>query len=253
MPAMDYSLIAKYYDVYVKMDLDIPFFLEEAKAASSVLELMSGTGRVSIPLAEAGVNLTCVDSSPDMLSFLRKKLAERALSACVLEMNACNLSLSDTFDLVIIPFHSFAEILDPEDQYKALAGIRQLLGQSGRFICTLHNPPVRLDSVNGKVRPLGKHPLPDGKGILYLSTVEVFDAVHHVVRGTQIYEFCDYEANTVSKSAVDLRFYVHEKDAFQDLAQSAGFEVLELYGDYSRSEFRQDNSPFMIWVFGRRK
>ena len=72
---MDYGRIAHLYDAYVHSDFDVAFFLEETRAASQVLELMSGTGRLSIPLLEAGVSLSCVDQSPEMLASLREKLA----------------------------------------------------------------------------------------------------------------------------------------------------------------------------------
>lgn len=38
---------------------------------------MYGTGRISIPVLEAGVNLTCMDASPAMLGILRQKLAAK--------------------------------------------------------------------------------------------------------------------------------------------------------------------------------
>ena len=51
--AIDYTRIADIYDEFVRESFDIPFFLEEClKANGDVLELMSGTGRVSIPLLE---------------------------------------------------------------------------------------------------------------------------------------------------------------------------------------------------------
>ena len=53
------------------LDADIPFFREMcADATGDVLELMSGTGRVSLPLLRAGVTLTCVDYSAEMLRVL---------------------------------------------------------------------------------------------------------------------------------------------------------------------------------------
>ena len=117
-----------------------------------------------------------------MLALLQKKLGDKALSACVHEMDVCDLSLKGQFDLIIIPFHSFAEILDGDDQCTVLSGIRRLLPETGRFICTLHNPPARLRSVNGQLAQLGKHPLPDGQGTLFLSAVQHYDAVSHIVR-----------------------------------------------------------------------
>jgi ubiquinone/menaquinone biosynthesis C-methylase UbiE len=83
---MDYSQVADLYDAYARTDFDVPFFCEEAEGCTNVLELMSGTGRLSIPLLEAGVPLSCLDSSAEMLAVLRRKLAARQLSAPVFEM-----------------------------------------------------------------------------------------------------------------------------------------------------------------------
>jgi ubiquinone/menaquinone biosynthesis C-methylase UbiE len=81
MPAMDYSRIAHLYDAYVKTEFDVSFFISVTKGWDSVLELMCGTGRLSIPLLKAGVPLTCVDSSPVMLALFREKLRREGLSA----------------------------------------------------------------------------------------------------------------------------------------------------------------------------
>ncbi|MEM9266020.1 MAG: class I SAM-dependent methyltransferase [Cyanobacteria bacterium P01_F01_bin.13] len=72
-----YANVADIYDSYVQTTLDIPFLLDQVKGTSSeVLELMSGTGRISLPLIEAGATLTCVDKSPEMLAILEKKLTQ---------------------------------------------------------------------------------------------------------------------------------------------------------------------------------
>ena len=248
---MDYSRVAHYYDSYVQTSLDVNFFLQESKNAIRVLELMSGTGRLSLPLIQAGVNLTCVDSSPEMLAILRQKLMQQNLQANVLEMDVCQMSLAGEFDLIVIPFHSFAEILDPPDQRRALEEIFRLLSPSGRFICTLHNPPVRLKSVDGKVTFLGKHTLPDNTGTLLLSTVQQYEASTHRVKGAQFYELYDTSGVMQSKWFVDLEFYLHQKNDFSKLIQSIGFSTLNLYGDYSHSAFVENSSPFMLWVLGK--
>ncbi|RIK74376.1 hypothetical protein DCC62_15450 [candidate division KSB1 bacterium] len=64
MQHIDYNSIAEIYDVYVTANYDIPFFLSEIKPVQGpILELMAGTGRLSLPLIESGAKLTCVDSS----------------------------------------------------------------------------------------------------------------------------------------------------------------------------------------------
>ena len=248
MAAIDYSKVAHLYDAYVKTDIDVPFLLKEAQGCDSVLELMAGTGRVSLPLVEAGVTLTCIDSSEEMLSILRRKLKDRGLSAKVYEMDVCDLALDDTFDLIILPFNSFSEIVSPSDQRKALSAIREHLFHRGRFICTLHNPPVRLTSVNGQLKQYGKYPLPDDTGTFILSAIENYDAERHIVSGSQFYEILDTNGVILYKNSIDITFYLHEKSGFEALIQSQGFSIRNLYGDYSYSKFETDTSPFMIWI-----
>jgi ubiquinone/menaquinone biosynthesis C-methylase UbiE len=79
MPAMDYNRVAHLYDTHVQMERDVPFFLKEVRQAQGpVLELTAGTGRVSLPLLRAGIDLTCLDSSVAMLEVFRKKLNAEA-------------------------------------------------------------------------------------------------------------------------------------------------------------------------------
>jgi SAM-dependent methyltransferase len=249
MPAMDYDNVAHLYDAYVDTALDVEFFCREARDVTGpVLELMSGTGRVSIPLLEAGVDLTCVDSSPAMLEVFRGKLKQRGLSAELVVADLCALSLDRRFELIFIPFHSFAEIVEPARQREALQRVRAHLARDGRFICTLHNPPVRLRPADGRPRTLGEFPVLEGHGTLVLSAVEHYDATAKLVTGTQIYEVRDADGRTVSREVLDVGWFVHHKDAFAELVQSLGYTTRALYGDYERAPFDLQRSPFMIWV-----
>ena len=250
MPSsIDYAKIADFYDTFVKVDFDVPFFIEEArKASGEVLELMSGTGRVSIPLVEAGVSLTCIDNSPEMLAVLHKKLKERAVDASIYQMDVRELNLGKQFDLIIIPFHSFAELLSPSDQKKALANACEHLSRRGSFICTLHNPSVRVKPVDGRPHLLGAYPLPGGKRRLLVWLVENYEAASHLVRGIELLEEYDTKGVMQSKRMLDIRFYLFRRGEFERLAKSVGFKVTALYGDYQYSDYNEKDSPFMIWV-----
>jgi SAM-dependent methyltransferase len=251
MPAMDYSKVASLYDLYANADSDVPFFVQAAQERQSVLELMCGTGRLSIPLIEAGVRLSCLDSSAEMLNVFRGKLRARGISVPIYEMDASNFSLAARYDLVIIPFNSFAEISDPLEQEKSLKAIHAHLLEGGRLICTLHNPPVRLASVDGRLQQRGIFPLPESDGHLLLSTVENYDPATRLVKGAQFYELYDTGGVLQSKRFVQLTFYLHGKDDFEGLVRSQGFEVEALYGDYQRAEFDPQRSPFMIWSLAK--
>jgi len=78
-----------------------------------VLELLAGTGCVSLPLVRAGVHLTCVENAPEMLARLRHKLAPEQLSAQVHERDLRPLAVDKQFHLILPPFHSFSELVSP--------------------------------------------------------------------------------------------------------------------------------------------
>ncbi len=249
---MDYSKVAELYDLYAQSEIDVPFFLQEAQGCRRVLELTSGTGRLSIPLIRAGIPLSCLDNSPDMLAILRRKLIDLKLTAPVHEMDMIDFSLPEQFDLILIPFNAFAEITQPTAQQKALATIHAHLAENGRLIVTLHNPAIRLKPIDGQIHLRGKFPLPDNAGNLFLSSVESYDARSQLVNGAQFYELYNANGEMASKRFVDVQFFLHTKESFEALAIAQGFNLLALYGDYGRAEFMPDKNPFMIWTLGRR-
>ena len=247
--SIEWARVADLYDTYVRSDLDIPFFVSEAsQVTGEVLELMSGTGRVSIPLLKAGVKLTCVDASAEMLEILRAKLQEHGLRASVHHMDVRALDLGKTFDLIFIPFHSFAELPTVSDQRKTLVAIRQHLSSGGRFICTLHNPRTRLKRVDGQLRLWGNYARENGAGTLLFWGMENLDSDQHSVSGLELFEEYDPAGLLQAKRMIDLHYRVVEKCEFENLCADAGLQREALYGDYARAEFQEESSPFMIWI-----
>jgi hypothetical protein len=244
-----YDSVADLYDIYVPVTYDVDFFVREAKKApGEVLELMSGTGRVSIPLLQAGVPLTCVDFSAGLNAVLEGKLQALGLRADVYAMDVCELELNKQFSMVIIPFSSFAHITSPDEQRKALVRIREHLVRGGTFICTLGNPKLRKETVDGQLRLAMKYALPGTQGLLLLWNAEAFsDEDGQVVEAMQFYEAYDANGVLQSKRVLELHFRLSPKEEFEELAKAAGLRVRALYGDYDYSEFG-DDSPVMIWV-----
>ena len=245
--------VAALYDAYVTTDVDLPFLLNEVRqSAGPVLELMAGTGRVSLPLAAAGVELTAVDLSGPMLARLQAKLAARGLSAAVVQADVRSLDLPRRdYSLALLPFQSFAELPTTRDQSQALTAIAAHLVPGGRFICTLHNPAVRQRTVDGQLRLLGTFPLEEQDATLLLWSVQQWAPASPLVQAAQLYELYDTAGRLTEKRWLDVRFRLVERDEFQALAEAAGFRVVALHGDYARAPFAAESSPFMIWVLER--
>jgi hypothetical protein len=72
-------------------------------------------------------------------------------------------------------------------------------------------------------------------------------ADNHVVETYEFFEEYDAKGILKSKRLMELNFRLSTRKEFKQLAQSAGFKVVALYGDYAYSEFCEDSSPMMIW------
>ncbi len=249
MEINNYDSVANLYDTYVPATFDIDFFIQETrKSPGEVLELMSGTGRVSIPLLEAGVRLTCVDISAESNKILAEKLRQKGLRAALYCMDVRDLDLPGKFAMAILPFHSFAHLTSPGDQRQALDRIRQHLLPGGTFICTLANPALRQKTVDGQLRLFRRYPLPGTGGVLLLWITEKSAAADpRVVEAAQLYEEYDAGGLLQSKRLLELRFRLTSRDEFEALAGEAGFRVKALYGDYAYAQFDHE-SPCMIWL-----
>jgi SAM-dependent methyltransferase len=251
---IDYDRVADVYDLYVTSDLDIGFYVEEAtKARGKVLELMCGTGRISVPLLQAGVDLTCVDASAGMLRRLEERLHARNLDARVVRADVRHLDLGEEeFELALIPFHSFSELVSPRDQELALGAVFDCLREGGRLICPLHNPAIRAGSADGALRLNGSFPTTEG-GLLVVSGFETLDESSGVVDRLQYYEFFDASNQLRAKRALPIRFALLNRSSYTELVTAAGFVVVALYGDYDRGEYLEESSPFMVWILEKAK
>jgi SAM-dependent methyltransferase len=255
-----YARIANLYDVFVTSDYDVSFFVAAAKkSGGEILELMAGTGRLTIPLLEAGIPVTGVDFSPEMLAVLRRKLVNRHLTAPLHQMDIRYLQLNRRFKQIIIPFQAFPELKRSDDQQFALERIHEHLDDDGMFICTLHNPPVRLKYVDNQLRLVGRHTLkggepivPGGGGQLLVWLLQQRRPGTAIVEVHEFFEEYDADGFMLSRRYSSLEFHLLEKAEFEQQFQRAGFEVAQLYGDYQYAPFDTATSPFMIW-FLRKK
>lgn len=245
MPATDYEQLARVYDALVTSDDDAPFFLEEARrAGGDVLEVMAGTGRVSIPLAAAGIPMTCVDSSPAMLARLRQKLTDRGATAEVVQQSASMLDLGRRFSLTFIAFHSFEELVEDAERREALGRIREHLTPGGRFLCTLHDPGVRLRGIDPEREQSWRFRDPDFDREIELALRTAYDPGTRCVRGT---ERLTVPATGEVLADLTLCFRLSDEAEFRALAEACGYRVEALYGGFDRSAYVTGSSPTMIW------
>lgn len=253
MPALDYAAIADLYDSFVRFEGDLAFFVEAARShtgsdGGAVLELMAGTGRVSLPLLEAGIDTTCVELAPAMLAILTERARKRGLAPKPCCADVGHLPFEEAFDRVFLPFQGFGELVDETEQRRALASIHRALRDGGRFVLTLHNPPVRLESVTGEWESYGRSSRPGGAGEVELRLKTRWDRRRHRVTGFEQLRLYTAGGELEEERTLPLTFSLVSRARFEAMSSECGFHAVSLHGDFEGGAFNEGSSPVMVWV-----
>lgn len=235
---------------------DIYFYVEEAvKCGSPVLELGCGTGRITIPIANAGIEVVGVEISPDMLEIARQKIAELPAvtgeKITLVQGNMCDFHLDRKFDLAIIPFRVFLCLMTIEEQKQALLNIRRHLNDGGKLIVNFFDPDLReiLDHNEHqrnvqKLMNRFKHPK-TGNPVTEWSCWD-YDINEQTITETRNYIEQDSENNIVGNKFVKLSIRYIFRWEMHHLFELCGFKIEALYSDFDRSPFRARGEQ--IWV-----
>ena len=231
---------------------DISFYVEEAtKSGGPVLELGCGTGRIVIPIAQAGISVTGLDLSETMLEMAHKKLSEpenRGLDIELVNANICDFSLNRLFKLIIIPFNGFLSLLTVEEEIKALENIKQHLEPDGKFIFNIFTPDLDMLVQEGdQVFHLRDviDPITGQKFIVYHQSR--YDNFSQIINVRMIIEELTSKGNVAQKIYRNYQLrYIHRWEMYH-LLKLSGFSVEELYGDFNHTQF-DEYSTEMVWV-----
>lgn len=226
---------ARYYDhAYSRYKPDVAFYVELATALGGpVLELGGGTGRVTIPIAKAGVPIVSVDLMESMLDQARVRVAKlpRAVRDRIelRQGDLRTLELGRRFALVISPFNVFMHLYTRSDIEAALATVHAHCAPGGRFAFDVLLPDpasLALDPNRFyKSRPI-THPRDGGR----YSYAESFDYDHDAQIQTTVIRFERLEdGEELYDRLMQRQYFPRELEA---LLHYNGFEVLRHDGGF---------------------
>lgn len=238
---------------YIDQVEDIPMYCALAEGHSEVLECGIGSGRIAIPMAEAGKIVYGIDSSPEMLGRLEAKLKDFPESVRkkvrFYQADMRDFDLGRKFSHILVPFSTFNYLLTLKDQKKSLLSIRRHLAPQGTLVLELLSFslfPKWLDNDNLLRKVITRRDPGTGKAVELWRVVR-FDSASQIVEQDRHYRFYD-ESGVLEKEMVVLwrnRFFLMGE--MQLLLDATGFEVTNIYGDCDFGPY-EHHSEFAVVI-----
>ncbi len=239
-----YDPIARFYDAdHADFDDDLPFYRELARRSGDpILEAMCGSGRLLVPLAQAGRRITGIDTSGEMLALAQERLAAQGLvgRATLIEGDVRVPIAGGPYAIAMIALNSFMHLVNTAEQIAVLKNMHAALRPGGLLALDLFNPNPRLLAEYDNELVFDKaFTLADGTRVqkFVAQQIEAASQINHV---TFIYDELSQEGFVKRHTAPFRMRWVYRYELEHLLART-GFQLESLYGNYDLDEYRSDS------------
>jgi len=234
---------------------DVRFYVELARGAGGpVLEYGAGEGRVALPLARAGVEVTGVDHSRPMLDRLRARLKDEPedvrARVALRAGDMRRVRLRRRFPLVLCTFNTALHLYSREDVESFLARVREHLAPGGRFVADLAFPVLEdlaRDPNRAHHAPRFRHPS-TGEVVRYWEHFD-YDRVRQVLFVSAFFEPVLRPDARWTTPLAHRQFFPCE---WETLLHYNGFEVERVDGDFEGGPLERTSDTMVFHARARR-
>jgi len=200
--------------------------LAELAGDGRALEFAIGTGRVAVPLAQRGVQVTGIELSGPMIGQLRAKADEAAIPVIAGDM--ATTRAPGSYTLVYLVYNTISNLLTQGEQVECFRNAARHLLPGGRFVIELWVPELRKLPPGQQATVFTSEP-----GYIGLDTYDVLHqriVSHHFTFGTgKNARLVRTPHRYIWPSELDL------------MAQLAGFNLEARHADWSGAEFTAES------------
>jgi SAM-dependent methyltransferase len=240
----EYDSLADLYDLEYAHDYDLPFWLALAeREGGPMVEWGAGTGRIAIPLAEAGYDVTGVEVSEEMVERGRTK----SKSVEWVRGDMRGVKLGRRYGLAVCAFNSFLCLLSVDDALAFLRNTREHLEPGGLLgiEVSAFSPEELVDPPGGpELRHDFTRKLPDGRVDRF--SVSRYDAASQLLRMRLFYELYGATGELEDRRAHDLTIRVVGRGELDLMLRLAGFEVEAVYGGFEGEPFAAESDHLIV-------
>jgi ubiquinone/menaquinone biosynthesis C-methylase UbiE len=107
---------------------------------ATLLDIACGEGAFAVSMARAGLAVTGIDISDDMLARARRRAAEEGVPVKFVRADMRSFQLGERFDLATCWYDSLNYLMSSEDLGAAFAAARRALARAGTFMFDINTP-----------------------------------------------------------------------------------------------------------------
>jgi SAM-dependent methyltransferase len=240
------------YDILCQgLDYGIDFYVGLAREAKGpVLDIACGTGRVLLPVLQAGVDADGLDLFGPMLDTARRKAAALGLSPGLYRGDMADFQMQRRYALVMITFNAFCHMLTTEDQVRCLGCIRRHLLPGGLLAFDGGFPGLEWIGAPQDRRHLeGETRHPRTGQLLRMYDTRHFDRVEQTQRSINEIEAvgADGGVTVIHRSEFLVRWTYKAEMAL--LLRAAGFRRWEICGDFDRRPLTRETDNLIVFAW----
>lgn len=246
-----YSTVARFYDAENadKTD-DIAFYLELAEDHSDpILDIGCGSGRVVLPLAQAGYRVHGIDNNQAMLQRAQDRVgsqADRYASLTLHEGDILTSALPDVkFGLVLLTYNMLMHFHQQTQQLNLLRRLHEATANDGLLVIDLPNAGEMFATPDSDALTLERTFVePETGHMVMQQAVTTLDRATQFMRVQWVYDEITDDGSVRRTVAPTLFRYFFPYEV-QLLLKLTGWRVEQLYGDVDGSPF-EDGCPRMV-------
>ncbi|UCF10526.1 MAG: class I SAM-dependent methyltransferase, partial [Candidatus Bipolaricaulota bacterium] len=204
-----------------------------------------------------GVHVVGLDVCPEMLRVAKKK-ARGIANVRWVQRDMRSFELRERFGVILIPGHSFQNLLTPEDQASCLSACVKHLVAGGRLVIHVDHPEV--DWLGGLVKEGGGafsdaerfvHPVTGRR--IRTSRAWSYEAHTQTAIQETIWEELDADGGVANRwESGPIRIHCVFRHEMEHLLARAGLVVDGVFGDFLGGELAECSSE-MIWLARRQE
>jgi SAM-dependent methyltransferase len=240
---------AELYDIFCGgIDYDLEYYTSLARRSGGpALDVACGTGRVTIPMLQAGVEVDGVDLHQPMLDRLRAKASALGYAPILHKADMASFQTGRRYRLVTICFNAFIHNVTADDQIGCLRCCRESLEEGGLLAFDTFFPGRYVIGTPPGTRVMeGEIEDPRTGETLRVWDTRTFDLVAQTQLSVMEVESVNAagEVRTIHRSEFLTRFVYRAE--MELLLHLAGFERWEIAGNFEGKPLTDETDSMIV-------